>query len=94
MIPATFRSISGEDVVALRLADDNLEEVAAWTDGEVIRFSKPLLSGQLDWAGVRFSTKNGAVHARIGDWVVQKEREVFPFQAYPDHIFQGLYQYI
>ena len=94
MFPATFRSIDGDDVVALQVTDENLNEIAAWTNGEVVRFSKPLLSTQISWAGVRFNTDNGVVNARTGEWVVQNERLTSQFKKYPDHIFKQHYYYI
>jgi hypothetical protein len=94
MFAATFRSVTGEDVVALQITEDNLEEIAAWTDGAVIRFSKELLSGKVDFVGVRFQTMNGTVHARVGEWVVQREKDVFQFRNYSDLIFKNLFSHI
>lgn len=94
MIPATFRSVSGEDVLALRITNENLREVAAWTDGELVRTSKQPFSPRIDGVSVRFISIHGPVYANVGDWIVQQESGVFRFQRYPNHIFHTIYAYI
>lgn len=93
MYAATFKSITGREVTAFRVEGQNLNEVAAWADGEVVKFSQELLSGTFKYVGIRITSHNGPQYARPGDWVVKDESQPFPCKVLPNQQFQQLYTY-
>lgn len=94
MYPSTFLKASGEKVEAMQITEETIQYIAAWTDGEVMRFTQPLASGTINWVGIRFTSRDGATHARLGEWIVKDPTQLFQFRSYPDRVFRNFFNYI
>lgn len=66
-------------IEAKRVSEDNLEELADWSGGNVA----------LDGDGIAISTLEGTMRADLGDWIIRGVHDEF----YPckDNIFKATY---
>lgn len=75
-----------DDVLAVRITDDNIEEIAAWTGFKI--------GGNREVGRVLylFPSTNRYRCAHIGDWVIRRADGVFTHM--PDSLFKSKYQRI
>ena len=73
-----------DDVLAVRITDDNIEEIAAWTGFKI--------EGNREVGRVlyMFPSTNSYRCAHIGDWVIRRADGVFTDM--PDVLFKSKYQ--
>ena len=93
MIPAFYRSSYGKEVEAVQVTEENIEHVAAWCDGEVVRFKKQLISGEIEYHGIKFKSVTGPLHVRVGEYLVRHAavRDVYRFYPYAAVAFHATY---